>query len=325
MDNTNPKRKKMMHHLTRDQLSYYVGPNVEPAISIKSGEEVLFETTDCFSGKIKSHEDTFSSYAHSLELLPGWNPVTGPVYIENAHPGDCLNIEILDIKLADKGITSYVPNLGMLTSSYQLTPDLEPETRECRISDGHVYLPTTKGEIEIPVAPLIGTISVAPKGETIASFKFGAGHLGNVDCKEITTGNALVLPVNVEGALFGLGDVHAAQGDGEITLTAIETTAEVKTRISVTTPEEVAFCGCPQINGADFIGSIGCHFGNLVSENIKYAYFDLMKRIEKQYGFTTMDVYHLLSQVGEIRVCQLLGDFQAALVRVKKCYLENSG
>jgi len=314
-----------MNRISKNQLSYFVGPNVEPAISIKSGEEVLFETADCFSGKIESCDDTFTSYAQSLEVLPGWNPITGPVYVEDAHPGDCINIEILDIKLADKGMTSYVPNLGMLTSSYQLTPDLEPETRECRIEDDCVYLPTSRGEIKIPVAPLIGTISVAPKDETIASFKFGVGHLGNVDCKEITTGNTLVLPVNVEGALFGLGDVHAVQGDGEITLTAIETTAEVKTRISVTSQEEVAFCGCPQINGEDFIGSIGCHFGNLVSENIKYAYFDLMKRIEKQYGFTTMDVYHLLSQVGEVRVCQLLGDFQAALVRVRKSYIENSG
>ena len=310
-----------MHHLTRDQLSYYVGPNIEPAISIKSGEEVLFETADCFSGKVQSTDNTFNSYAHSLEVLPGWNPITGPVYVEDAHPGDCIAIEIMEIEISNKGMTLYVPNLGTFSSNYQLTADLEPETRECRIENDHVYLPTSRGEIEIPVSPLIGTISVAPKDETIASFKFGAGHLGNVDCKEITTGNTLVLPVNVEGALFGLGDVHAAQGDGEITLIAVETPAEVKVKISVISQDEVAFCACPQINGDDFIGSIGCHFGNLVSENIKYAYFDLIKRLEKQYGFSTMDAYHLLSQVGEVRVCQLLGDFQAAVVKIQKRYL----
>ena len=311
-----------MIRVSREDLSYFVGPDIKPAMEIPAGSEVVFETVDCFSEKVQSGEHTFASFQESLKVIPGWNPITGPVFIEGAHPGDFLAIDILDIRLPDRGATSYVPRLGMLSSPYQLGDDLEPDTRICKIEDDHVYLPTTRGEIAIPVSPMVGTISVAPKEERIASFKFGAEHLGNVDCKEITTGNRLILPVNTEGALFGLGDVHAVQGDGEISCVAIEVSAEVTVKLSVIPKQEAEYVGCPQINGEEFIGSIGCHFGEAVSENIKHAYFDLIHRLKTHNGFSIMDAYHLLTQVGEVRVCQVLGDFQAAMARVRRCFIE---
>jgi len=310
------------HRIARDKHSYYVGRDVEPAQEVSDGDTIVFETLDCFSGKIKGVSDRFSSYAESLEVLPGWNPVTGPVYVKGAKPGDCLAVDILDISLESHGVTSYVPGLGMFASGYQLTDDLAPDTRVCRIEDGHAYLPTGKGEVAIPISPLIGTISVAPAQERIASFKYGAQHLGNVDCKQITAGNTLILPVNTEGALFGLGDVHAVQGDGEISCVAIETAAEVTVRIRRLSKEEARYTGSPQINGSDFIGSVGCHFGNPIGENIKYAYCDLLQRLTRYYGFSQMDAYHLLCQTGEVTVCQVLGDFQACSATVKRCFIE---
>ena len=121
-----------------------------------------------------------------------------------------------------------------------------------------------------------------------------------------------------------MGDVHAVQGDGEISCVAVEIAADVTVKVKVLTLEEAGFEGCPQINGDDFIGSIGCHFGNPISENIKYAYFDLIQRLKSHYGFSTMDAYHLLSQVGEVRVCQILGNHQAALAKVKRRFIENT-
>jgi amidase len=168
---------------------------------------------------------------------------------------------------------------------------------------------------------MVGTISVAPSRETIASFKFGAEHCGNVDCREITVGNTLLLPVNTEGALFGLGDVHAVQGDGEISCVAVEVSAVVTVRLDLIPREESPLLACPQVNGPDFIGSLGCHFGNSIETNIKYAYHDLIRRLDLYYDFTPMDAYHLLSQTGRVRVCQVLGDFQAALASVERRYL----
>jgi acetamidase/formamidase len=311
-----------MFRISRDRLSYFVGPEIDPVMEVPDGATVVFETVDCFSGNVRRPEDKFSSYAESLEVLEGWNPITGPVFVKGARPGDFLGIDILDIKLPDKGVTSLVPKIGMLSSPYQLGDDLEPDTRVCRISDDHVYLPTSRGEIKIPASPLIGTISVAPSRERIASFKFGAEHCGNVDCNEVAKGNRMILPVNTEGALFGLGDVHAVQGDGEITCVAIEIPAEVTVKINLIPREEGQFIGCPQINGDEFVGSIGCHFGNAISENIKYACFDVVQRLKEYYGFTIMDAYHLFSQVGEVRVCQVLGDFQAAMAKVNKRFIE---
>lgn len=310
------------YRITRDKHSYYVGRDVKPAQEVSGGATVVFETLDCFSGEIQKDSDSFSSYAESLEVLPGWNPVTGPIYVKGAKPGDCLAIDILDISLDDHGVTSYVPKIGMFASGYQLTDDLAPDTRVCRIENGHVYLPTGKGEVAIPVSPLVGTISVAPAQERIASFKYGAGHLGNVDCKQITVGNTLILPVNTEGALFGLGDVHAVQGDGEISCVAVETAAEVTVKIRILSQEEAQYTGTPQINGSDFIGSIGCHFGNPIGENIKYAYYDLLLRLTTYYGFSQIDAYHLLCQAGELTVCQVLGDFQACSAMIKRIFIK---
>ena len=228
----------------------------------------------------------------------------------------------MDIKIPEKGVTSYIPNMGMLSSSYQLSDDLVPDTRICKIKGDSVFLPTSRGEIQIPVSPMIGTICVAPKQERIASFKFGAEHLGNVDCKEITKGNRLILPINTEGALLSMGDVHAVQGDGEISCVAVEIAADVTVKIQIISKEEANFENCPQINNNNFIGSIGCHFGNEISENIKYAYYDLIQRLKKYYGFSIMDAYHLLSQVGEVRVCQILGDHQAAMAKIQRHFIE---
>ena len=313
-----------MFRVTSDKHIFFVGPDVEPVMEVPDGATVVFETADCFRGSVKRTDDCFSSYGECLEVMevPCLNPVTGPIAIQGASAGDFLAIEILDIKLPEKGATSYIPNLGMFSSSYQLSDDLVPDTRICKIEGDYVYLPTNRGDIKIPVSPMIGTISTSPENEKIASFKFGDEHLGNVDCKEIAKGNNLILPVNTQGGLLSMGDVHAVQGDGEISCVAVEISADVTVRVKVLDRKEAKYVNCPQINGNDFIGSIGCHFGNAISENIKYAYFDLIQRLKIYYGFSVIDAYHLLSQVGEVRVCQVLGNHQAALAKVRRRFIE---
>jgi amidase len=313
-----------MFRVARDKHIFFVGPDVEPVMEVPDGATVVFETADCFKGSVKNNEDCFSSYGECLEAMevPCMNPVTGPIAVQGASRGNFLEIEILDIKLPDKGATSYIPNLGMFSSPYQLSDDLVPDTRICNIEGDYVYLPTSRGDIKIPISPMIGTISTAPQNEKIASFKFGDEHLGNVDCKEITKGNKLILPVNTEGGLLSMGDVHAVQGDGEISCVAVEIEADVTVRVKVLDRKKAKYGSCPQINGNDFIGSIGCHFGNPVSENINFAYFDLIQRLKSHFGFSTIDAYHLLSQVGEVRVCQVLGNHQAVLAKVKRRFIE---
>jgi len=313
-----------MFRVTRDQHNFFVGPDVEPVMEVPNGATVVFETADCFIDGVKSSEDCFSSYSECLKSMevPCMNPVSGPIAVQQAATGDCLEIDILDIKLPKKGVTSYIPRLGMFSSSYQLSDDVLPDTRICSIEGDDVYLPTSRGDIKIPISPMIGTISTSPENEKIASFKFGDEHLGNVDCKEISKGNQLILPVNTEGGLLSMGDVHAVQGDGEISCVAVEIAADVTVKVKVLAREEAKYGNCPQINGDDFIGSIGCHFGNPISENIKYAYFDLIQRLKSHFGFSTIDAYHLLSQLGEVRVCQVLGNHQAAMAKVKRRFIE---
>jgi amidase len=191
----------------------------------------------------------------------------------------------------------------------------------CRIVNGIVELPTRKGPVGIPVRPMIGTLWTAPPAGVLPGYEFDSEHLGNVDCPDLAAGNTVLLPIGVDGGLLALGDVHAVQGDGEMTGVAVEASAEVELVVTVFSREEAGYVSCPQINGDDFIGSMGCRFRDPVSENIRRAGYDLMQRLALYYGFTPLDAYHLLGQAGEIRVCQVLGDHQAALVRIRKAFL----
>jgi amidase len=111
-----------MFRVKSDKQAFFVGPDIEPVMNVPDGATVIFETTDCFRGVVENPEDCFSSYGECLQVMdvPCMNPVTGPIAIQGASPGDFLAIEILDIKLPEKGATSYIPNLGMFMLSREM-------------------------------------------------------------------------------------------------------------------------------------------------------------------------------------------------------------
>ena len=155
------------------------------------------------------------------------NPVSGPLFVKGARPGDVLVVELLEFKPRDWGWTAIIPEFGLLADEY---PDpwlrisrLDPEAGLVRFAEG----------IALPYRPFPGTIGVAPAepGEhsTVPPSRWG----GNMDTKHLRAGTLLFLPVGVEGALLSLGDTHAAQGDGEVCGTAIEAAMDVVLRLSI--------------------------------------------------------------------------------------------
>ena len=310
-----------VHRVPKDPRIFHIGSETHPALTVPNGARCLFETLDCFSGMVRNDSDCFISKDACLDKTGGLNPITGPVYVAGARAGDFLEVRVESIRLGDQCVVTYIPQLGMLSPGFELIDQLACETRICRIRGGVVELPTSKRLIEIPVKPMIGTLWTAPPDGVLPSFQFDSHHLGNVDCPDLIAGNTVVLPVASEGGLLALGDIHAVQGDGEITGVAVEASAEVELVVRVLAKDKAQYVSCPQINGDDFIGSVGCHFGDSISENIKTAYYDLLQRLFRYFGFTPIDAYHLLGQVGEVRVCQVLGEHQAALVRVRREYI----
>jgi acetamidase/formamidase len=153
------------------------------------------------------------------------NPVTGPIFVEGAKPGDALVVEILDLDVDTWGWTANIPGFGLLADRFT-----EPALRMSRIANGSVELFTG---MRLASVPMIGTIGVAPVEAGAFSVIPPTRNGGNMDIRHAGAGATLYFPVAVEGALLSLGDGHAAQGDGEVCGTAIETTASATLRISV--------------------------------------------------------------------------------------------
>lgn len=181
-----------------------------PQLRIKAGECVKIITKDCFSNQVDDN--------HRLTDI-NWNqinPATGPIFVEGAEAGDILKVSIDSITVADQGVCAVGPGFGLIPLPEMTQKIIPIRDQQLHFSD----------EIILPLNPMIGVIGVAPKEEPISTGT-PAEHGGNMDTKLIKEGATLYLPIFVEGALFALGDLHAAMGDGEIGGSGVEVAGEV--------------------------------------------------------------------------------------------------
>ena len=192
--------------------------NIPPAVVVSPGEKVALKTIDAGYGEIR---DVQSLLAHKQRKDIAGDPLTGPVYVEGAQPGNTLVAEILDIELDTLGFQLIGPNRGIIRDEVP-----EWEHYPVRIEGNRLVLPYG---MELPICPVIGSVGTAPAGDPT---NLPNPHGGNLDAPEITIATKVYLPVGVEGALFFLGDVHARQGDGEI-VGAPEIGAKVTVRFEV--------------------------------------------------------------------------------------------
>lgn len=309
----------------RDQLHFHFDSKQPPVLSVKSGERVIFETEDAHCGSIRSESFVYKSLAEVFQKLGGANPVSGPVFVEGAKAGGCIAVEILSIKAAPvwgHGYTVLTPGLGGLVSSYTLMEPLEPRTIIAKVEDGQVKLPAKRGIVSLPLHPFLGTIGVAPAGERRLSYYHHPEFLGNVDCPDNGAGATLVLPANVDGALLSMGDAHAVQGDGEITGAAIEIQADVEVRVTAMTREQAKYADLPQVNTPDFIGSIAAFGGVNLGDTVRAAYIDLVKRLERYCGFSRVEAYEMVGQVGSIRIGQVVDPLYAVVAKIERRFIE---
>ncbi len=201
----------MAAHIGRETYHLAWDAAIPPILRVASGEVVSFDVLDASCGQLTADS--------TVEAIPALDfarvdQVGGPVHVEGAEPGDTLEVELLAFQPADWGWTASIPGFGLLADEF---PD--PALRITRLADGvGEFLPG----VRIPLAPFCGVLGLASPGEprsTIPPTTSG----GNMDTRHLVAGTRLWLPVTVPGALFSLGDGHAAQGDGEVCGTAIET------------------------------------------------------------------------------------------------------
>src|SRR6516164_4743222 len=235
-------------------------PAIEPAAEAGEGEEVVLETRDALDGQIKPNSTVADFAALNVGAV---HPLTGPVFVKGAHPGDVLEVEFLDIARQPFAFTVIVPGLGFLRDVFT-TPYLV----HWQIRDGWATSPKLPG-VRIPGAPFMGMSGVAPSAGQVRAWTARENELmsrggmvfppdasgavpgrgpaateglrtlpprengGNFDVKQLTKGSKLLLPVAVEGGLFSTGDGHFAQGDGEVCVTAVEMGATASVRFRV--------------------------------------------------------------------------------------------
>jgi acetamidase/formamidase len=211
-----------IHELRPDAFEYAWDNSVRPALEVESGETVLLHVRDASDEQIGPSSSAADVVALDFARV---NPVSGPIYVKGAGPGDTLAVELLELQPPTWGWTAIIPGFGLLADEFT-----EPWLRISEVTEAGVRF---SERITLPFRPFPGTLGVAPPEPGPHSIVPPSRWGGNMDTKHLNPGTTLYLPVGVEGALFSLGDTHATQGDGEVCGTAIETAMDVVLRLSV--------------------------------------------------------------------------------------------
>ncbi|KAM9863392.1 acetamidase/formamidase family protein [Leucobacter sp. BZR 635] len=268
----------MSFFIGKDQAHSGFSAEDEPALRIDpgTGEHILFETSDC------SYAET-AEKGSSDNLESIMNPITGPVYVNGAEPGDTLIIDIVDITLGHEGWSGYFTGSGALAG---VMGD-EPYMRRVPISDGMVHLTDT---ISVPAKPMVGCFGTAPATGRNSSMAPVYTEGGNLDLTYAGIGSRLYLPVRVAGAYLGLGDIHAVMAEGEASDVAIEAAGTITAKISLTKEFQVS---APAIETADQVIFVG--LGDTIQESLAHGYQRAFRFLTEQHGFSRGDAFTVMS------------------------------
>jgi len=274
--------------------------SLPPVLTIHSGDTVLFETMHLFDDRVEKGL-TFKKLGKLrqtyVEQNVGPHTLTGPVYVSGAEAGDVLEIRINRITPRTYGFTVIFPGTG------GTLPEDFPEGRIKEFDlDWENKQTTFAPGIVIPLRPFLGSMGVAPKepGRSHSGPPMPFG--GNIDCKELVEGTTLFLPVQVQGALFSCGDAHAAQGDGEVSLAALET-ALTEAKLQFVVRKDINL-EVPRFETPTHWGTMGFHED--LHEAVKIALKGMIKLLVSEKGMDPYEAYSLCSLQADLRVTQVV-------------------
>ena len=289
------------HHLHDEQVHFTWDAGNQPVLSIDSGDTVVVWTRDVSDNQIKPDSDT--SVIDGLD----WDrvyPLSGPIAIDGAQPGDTLAIEILDIHTQGWGWTAILPGLGLLPEDFP-----NAYLRVFDLSHGDVaYM---RDDIAIPLEPFLGTMGVCPAGASAQPVMPPGTFGGNMDTRQLVRGATLYLPVEVQGALFSCGDAHGAQGDGEVCVTGLEAPMFAALRFTLEkgrsipapqyrTPAPLT----PRVDSAPFYGTTGV--GGDLYVAAQDAVRAMVDHIVTSHSISGEDAYLLCSLVVDLKISEIV-------------------
>lgn len=291
-------------HVGRDCGHVKWSRKLEPKLSVSSGQTVSFDAIDSSNGQLTPTSDASAIKTLDLGIA---NPVFGPIYVQDAQPGDVLKVEVLNLEVADWGWSAIIPGFGLLAEDYP-----EPEIKIWSLDREKGYAKFK--DMRIPLRPFLGCMGLAPADDSELSTVPPTHAGGNMDCRELSVGSTVYLPVQTPGAFFSCGDGHAAQGHGEVCGTAIETPIKATLRFElcknqpwVTAPQ---YQTPPRSQIPNPLPDLGTYGALGVSPDLfqaaKSATRSLIQWLVSTKGLTRSEAYILASVAADLQIAEVV-------------------
>jgi acetamidase/formamidase len=277
--------------------------SIPPVLTVAPGATIEFECLDASGGQLTAASTLADLAALDFARI---NPTTGPVYIDGAEPGDAVKITIGAFAPSGFGWTANIPGFGLLADQFP-DPALHLWSYDKVAMTPAAYSPVGR----VPLKPFAGTIGLALAKPGVHSVVPPRRVGGNLDIRDLSAGTVLYLPVEVAGALFSVGDTHAAQGDGEICGTAIESPMSVTLTLDLvkdarletpryTTPGPVT----RHLDAKGYEVTTG--LGPDLMTAARGAVARMVDLIAARTGMAPVEAYMLCSVCGDLRISEIV-------------------
>jgi len=287
----------MDFHLSEDVGHQVWDRSIPPALEVASGTTVQVETRESSGGQLSRQSRADDLRRLDLSRV---NPVTGPISVEGAEPGDVIRVTIIDIAIGSFGWTANIPGFGLLADQF---PD--PHLVFSYPAGSYIVMETG---VRLPVQPFVGTIGLAPADPGPHSVIPPRRVGGNMDTRFVAPGSRLYLPVEVPGGLLSVGDCHACQGDGEVSGTAVEVSASVTLRVDLLKDRPLKFPMLETHPISDRRGPsvVTMGIGPDLMTATREATRGMIEEIVRRTRLSPVDAYLLLGVAGDLKIQEVV-------------------
>jgi acetamidase/formamidase len=277
--------------------------SIAPVLTVAPGETIAFECPDAAGGQLSRGSTAADIATLDFALI---NPVVGPVYIDGAEPGDAIKVTFGDFTPSGFGWTANIPGFGLLADQF-LDPALHIWSYDAAAMTPAVFSRLAR----VPLKPFTGTIGLALAEPGRHSIVPPRRTGGNMDVRDLSRGSVLYLPVEAKGGLFSVGDTHAAQGDGEVCGTAIESPMSVVLTLDLVKGANLAAprftTPGPVTRHLDEKGyEVTTGIGPDLMTGAREAVSRMIDLLGAQHGLSAMDAYMLCSVCGDLRISEIV-------------------
>jgi acetamidase/formamidase len=292
------------HRITRAMPTHRCWDiTVPPVVMAQPGDTIVAETDDFAAGQITRDSPAAALLEVDFDLI---YPLAGPIHVAGAEPGDALAIELLGFELPEWGWACIIPGFGLLPPG----EFDEPVLRVFDLTGGD----TTElcPGVGIPIEPFCGTMGVPGAGMLDVPIPPPHAGGGNVDCRHLTVGTTLYLPVGAEGGLLSLGDAHAAQGDGEVAISGIECAMTTRIRVDVVKGLDIPAPQLrrppgsltPRVDHAGWYATTGVETD--LMEASRSAVRAMIDHLVRERGLSREDAYILCALAGDLKITEVV-------------------